>query len=481
MSSVSLSRRSPWGLFGGAAVLALSAALATAACSANDDVTGDDASPRTDAARDALPDAPARDAGRHRRDASRSPDGEAWDGFVPDVQAAEDAEGAEDMGATEDVAWPEGGALDVVLPDAAPDVYPAPHTPMGTVVANAGRILVTPNIIPVFYATDPYQADLEAFLSGLFSTSTWPAETAEYGIGAATVGAPIVMAGPAPATIDDPQIQSLLLSNLSGTSDGGVDAGPAWGTPAPNDLYVLFFPPETMVMTVCPGCFDYHSNVALSVSVGVIYAVVQEQSSTLGDITAGATHEIVEATTDPYIGQGYNDVDANDIAWGFSAGATGQELADMCDTYPSSYYTPPDLPYEVQRTWSNASGAASHDPCVPVPPGEVYFNSALLPTDDIYMPSLGAFTHGVYIAEGASRIVELDLYSDAPTSGPWTISAETYPTVSTDLEFTFSTNAGVNGDRVLMTLQSNAKGPTFFRIASTLGATTTYWFGVAGD
>jgi len=79
------------------------------------------------------------------------------------------------------------------------------------------------------------------------------------------------------------------------------------------------------------------------------------------------------------------------------------------------------------------------------PSGEVYFNSALVPTDNVIFQ--GEFvTHGVKIPLGTSRTVEVDLYSDGPTSGPWTLAASA--TVG-ELGLSFDVSSGVNGDKVL--------------------------------
>jgi hypothetical protein len=391
--------------------------------------------------------------------------------------ATEDA--ADDAPLDVDTSFGDAGVLDTYTPDAPLDVYPAPHPPMPSIIYNGGDTVVAPNLIPVFYAGDPYQSQLVSFLSGLVSTSFWPATTSEYGIGAATVGTPIVLSGPPPSTIDDPQIQAMLVANLSETADGGP---PPWGAPSSNDIYVLYFPAATSVEPPC-GCGAYHSAVPLSATLGAVYTVQWEAFGTLDDLTSATSHEIVEATTDAYPASGWEGTDANDLAWEvpFDMIFNLTELADMCERYPSSLFTPPDLPYQVQRTWSNLSAAGSHDPCVPIPTGEVYFNSAVVPTDNVIFQ--GEYvTHGVKIPLGTSRTVEVDLYSDGPTSGPWTLAATT--TVG-ELDLSFDTSTGVNGDKVHLTITAMAEDLDYtaeaFTITSTLGTMTTYWYGVVGN
>ncbi len=212
-------------------------------------------------------------------------------------------------------------------------------------------------------------------------------------------------------------------------------------------------------------------------------------------MTPIVVHELVEDATDPYWGtatQGYDGVDAKDLAWEYTflngVFDTVPELGDMCMIYPDSVYTPPDLPFAIQRTWSNASIAAGHAPCVPVPSGVVYFNSALVPTDNIVMGlgSLGpgkAVTHGVKIPLGSTRTVDVELYSDAPTPGPWTISAA--PIMAGDLLLSFDKTSGQNGDVVHLTItaikQDSGFGAEGFIITSALGSQTTRWYGVVGN
>jgi hypothetical protein len=386
--------------------------------------------------------------------------------------AAEDADAAEDDGLEK---YFDAGALDTMTASDVPlDVYPAPHPAMPSVVDLGGQTLTAPNIVPIFYSGDPSQTDLVAMVSGLGASSYWSATTSEYGIGPATSSPPLVIAGPAPAILDDSAVQSLLDMNLDGPTS-------LWGTPAPNDIYLLFVPPGTDLVAGFPA---YHSFTANSLDELIVYAVVSYEPG--DDMTYPASHELIEATTDPEF-SAYAIVDANDGAWGLplpggsGLAAGSAELGDMCELYTSSAYVPPDLPFTVQRTWSNASAAASHDPCVPIPSGEVYFNSAIVPTDNVVIAGGLAITHGVKILASESRTIEIDLYSDAPTSGPWTLSAETAAVGA--LTFSFDKNTGVNGDKVHLTITvaPSATGDEPFTIVSTLGAMTTYWYGVVGN
>ena len=80
----------------------------------------------------------------------------------------------------------------------------------------------------------------------------------------------------------------------------------------------------------------------------------------------------------------------------------------------------------MQRTWSNKAAPAGHDPCVPALPGEVYFNAAPVLNDNITVDVIGQTSRckGVKIAVGETKTIEIDLFSDAATGGPWTVAVQ---------------------------------------------------------
>ena len=79
---------------------------------------------------------------------------------------------------------------------------------------------------------------------------------------------------------------------------------------------------------------------------------------------------------------------------------------------------------------------------------------------------------------------KLDLFSAAPTSGPWTVSAvdtATFFGQTASLQFSFDKSSGQSGDHIAMTIHalSGQPGTTrIFEIRSTLGSETQSWYGV---
>jgi hypothetical protein len=146
----------------------------------------------------------------------------------------------------------------------------------------------------------------------------------------------------------------------------------------------------------------------------------------------------------------------------------------------------------VARVWSNAAAMAGADPCVPAPSGETYFNSAAILPDAVgwALPFQGAptqLTKGVHIPVGGSANVDLHLFSQSPTAGPWSVSAQDLAALNgqtPQLQFTFDQTSGKAGDTIHMTVhvvsagQGNAE---LFAVTSTLGSQKEYWFGLVGD
>src|SRR5260370_42687211 len=98
-------------------------------------------------------------------------------------------------------------------------------------------------------------------------------------------------------------------------------------------------------------------------------------------VSGEASHEIIEVATDPrpIARPAYSQVDPDDIGWALIAGS---EVGDLCAGFPDSFYRPSGIATLVQRTWSNAGAAASHDPCQPEGTSP-YFNSTAVLSDSI--------------------------------------------------------------------------------------------------
>jgi hypothetical protein len=196
--------------------------------------------------------------------------------------------------------------------------------------------------------------------------------------------------------------------------------------------------------------------------------------------TQAISHEVMEAATNPY-GSGYTYVDDEHSPWAIGMG--GGEVADLCNLR-GSYWRPSSIGYAIARAWSNAAALAHKNPCDPGPAGEAYFNAFIAPKDRFpsndapNAPSVG----GVRVVVGDTSTVDVLLYSDRQTSGPWDVSVQEVPMVARSplaLDLALDRTSGVNGEKVHLTItakRSVSGGVTMVRITSKLGPQEARWF-----
>jgi hypothetical protein len=392
--------------------------------------------------------------------------------------------------------------------------YPAPHPPLPTLTnAAGGPVLTTPRIHLIVYPNDSFQATLTTFAQSLGGAGAayWSATTSEYGVGALSYADTTVLSGSAPMMTTSAMIQSWM---------GQQIASGAFGTPDPQTIYTIHYPQMTTItqpnpvsalfgpITSCTNFTGFHDNVVLTLTdggppVSFAYAVLATCSTSADALTAVASHEWVEASTDPEVTangvftlkggprSGYFSADADHIVWNVLS--FGGEAGDLCQPErPEAITTPAGVSNAVQRTWSNALAAASHDPCAPDLAGLPFFDSApVLNETAMFTSTLTGMitTKGVIIPMGQSRAVEVDLFSDAATSGPWTVTAEdllfklfsSYGLTNT-LSFQWDRTQGLNGEKLHLTITVTGASPFggahAFVITSTLGSRHFEWPGI---
>jgi hypothetical protein len=371
-------------------------------------------------------------------------------------------------------------------------MYPAPHPAPPQVISGPGSVLAAPKIVPVFFPNDAFQAQLVDFASKVGATNYWKAASMEYGVGAASSLPPVVLTEAAPATIDDSAIQTWLAGKLNGN-----DA--MWPAPDANTIYVVHFPATTTITlqsgqgasTSCQEFGGYHDSIALDAthgSMNVAYAVVPRCSNFGGlqgvdAVTGAESHELLEAATDPFpmVSAGYGTVDDAHLYWEFVLG--GGEVGDMCAQFPGAFTKFPELPYTVQRSWSNAAVKAGHDPCVPALAGQVYFNAVPVLPDNLSFPGVGTMK-AVSIPVGQTKTIDLDLYSDGDTGGPFTVDVQDFGAITGQaptLNVSLDRSQGQNGEKLhltITTLKKNQYGASAFIVTSTLGSQKNWWFGL---
>ena len=328
------------------------------------------------------------------------------------------------------------------------------HAALPQVTYNGGSLLTAPSPVTVTFAGDAMASQLETFGQSLTSSAWWDAVRvgicADPGgpcVGKGAPGVSVEVPSAAPASYTDSTVggASTLQQWLVAALSSGALPAPAAGAIS-NTIYVVYLPQTTTVSldgqrSCANGSFVGYHNWFTSGSQKVPYAVVVECAPTappfasvpvttlLQQTTIAASHEIVEATTDPIPDTGYA-LDPNNTAnWGWLDVTGGGELADMCvDLLGLNQDHASDGAFTVQRIWSNSRAAALQDPCVPLLTGAVYFNAA--PRQSFFV-----------LPVGGSATFDVDAFSFEPTSS-WTLTPQDWSD-STATYLSFSIEGGI--------------------------------------
>jgi hypothetical protein len=200
--------------------------------------------------------------------------------------------------------------------------------------------------------------------------------------------------------------------------------------------------------------------------------------------TSTLSHEILEATTDPFINTSpaYDTVDGDHAVWDF---APLPELGDMCAYEPQSFQRLVGN-FMVQRIWSNNAAMAGGDPCVP-PLSVPYYNASPVLTDMVTLSSQGQTypTLGIQVPVGQTKMMTIQFFSSAPAPA-WTVVPEdtSYAFGGTQLlSFNPAQFTGKNGDVVQVAVTAVAAGPlggaemVLYSYQPNDASYINYWFG----
>lgn len=378
-------------------------------------------------------------------------------------------------------------------PDAAPHVMvdapfvTAGHPTPPQAVSGGGPVQTAPTIIPVFFAGDSaMQGQIEPYLATLAASDYWPTATSEYGVGAMTV-MPTIVSSDTPPTSDN-DLQAWLSANTDGTH-------PGWPTsPGINTTFAVYLPAGvtlgTPFGTSCMAFGGYHDETSDATGGPLVYALMPRCSDSLDGLSSVTSHELVEASTDPlpFSMGAWQDTDNADAVWMM---VPGGELGDMCE-YVHAAEQRIVGNYVVQRTWSNRSAAAGHDPCVPVM-STPYLTATPLLTDNLMIdlgpPQGMVATNGIQVAMGMSKTIEVDLWSDGPVAD-WTVKAIDVASGLAggppELTLTLDQATGNNGDKLHLTItrvkQGTVGGGSEFVLSSRVdNASVSLWWGYVGN
>lgn len=241
--------------------------------------------------------------------------------------------------------------------------------PSYPVVESADGARLSPlNLVTIVSQTDVVDASrLFQFSTELASSAWWSRLALEYGLGAVNVAAAIT-GPPINADVSDHDVFTYITDAVAANSGPPRDG---------NSLYLLYLPANSAVVrkglrnTDCHEFGAYHARYG---TLGDNLAVVQQCSANnpIPDMTVSASHEIIEAATDPD-GYGYvlpaiaPNAPWKQPIWN-AYDLTGRaELADLCE---GAYIREGSFYY--QRIWSNQRAALGGDPCAPEIPDPFY-------------------------------------------------------------------------------------------------------------
>jgi hypothetical protein len=251
------------------------------------------------------------------------------------------------------------------------DYQVPPHPPGPIVPDEGGPVLAHPQLVVITYADDPYRPDLEGHAKWIATSSWLTTVGAEYGVGTGSILGLVELTDSAPDLISDTEITALLGAGIQ----NGTMPKPADGS-STGALYMIYFPWHTRIVSAAgTSCVDYGGYHSETVQSGFhfAYAVLPScpGSEGLSFEELAASHELIEAATDPFPGTAPTyALYPESNGWAF----VGGEVGDLCE-FETDWYR--SGPYTAQRIYSNAAArAGDQPPCIPVDTQVPYFNVA---------------------------------------------------------------------------------------------------------
>jgi hypothetical protein len=357
-----------------------------------------------------------------------------------------------------------------------PQLVFAPHPDQPPTPAD---VIGAPQVRGVYYASDALLPTLAPTFTAWVTSNDWIAQTRQYFVGTGLGAAMVQLTEAPPSSLTDADVRASLAAKLDGTHP---EFGPVDPATLASEVFVLVYPRTTKIAgTSCPERGGYHGEVAIG-SGRATYVVLANCSGLAADLAAEASYELLATVTNPrpVARPGYTSFDANHAAWNYLKADGATELPQPCSG-EGGVILFEDSGLPVARSWSNESISQFHDPCVPALDGTPYFASSPVMTDYVTPPG-GYSTQGIQIPVGQSRTVDVQLWSDGPTSGPWRVEASVAPGFPpAALSFVLDRDAGVNGDVLRLTVTAHLAGGIPFEVTSTLGAKQTVWMGFVGQ
>ena len=334
------------------------------------------------------------------------------------------------------VAAPEGGDGKEAGVVAGPFVE-APHRPFPEIPANGHEVLSPMKLVSIVSAGDTLADDLLDFGDALVASNWWKAVGADYGLTTSTHvrihSSEAITSNPTQSGMD-----AYIGRAISGHPEA-ADNGHA--------MYMLYLP-DGIVDSGNANCASHGGYHTIGQS-GRVWGVAMRCATTgtglsrLELLTVFASHEIIEAATDPNPGNGFTlgpIQTTQSSPWSSTQG----EVGDMC-----VQTTVGEGSWTYQRSWSNAAAAAGGDPCVP--PVKTPYFSVSVPQDWYAIPHGGSIdipVTGWSKARVGDWVLETQQYAGSGTFTPaltsptsMTAQGTTLPTINNGRQATLKVRA----------------------------------------
>ncbi len=251
---------------------------------------------------------------------------------------------------------------------------------------NGGGVIATPNLILMTYSDDTNATSLDQDGEWVADGGYLPLVAGQYGVGNGTVQLVNLgdsTTGPSPAPTGTNQNPNAFPTYLQSLFTAGTIPADA-----PNNIYMLYLPASWAdTAGFCQTYGGYHTYFQADNGDFPVYAILPNclgtQMGALQEEEFAATHEIVEASTDPYVDSWV--FSAPDAPWMYIGG----EVADMCESY-DGWYTSAGGTFVAPFIWSNTSAEAGQIPCQPWPAGVPYVSVLAPATTVLALPGTTA-------------------------------------------------------------------------------------------
>jgi hypothetical protein len=279
------------------------------------------------------------------------------------------------------------------------------------ILYRGGRFTRNPRIVTVTFTRDDPNlvARLEQFGDTITRSSWWREVVDSYCekpddcIGEGRPGPHLHLGDALPAAVRDRDVDDILEREAKAGRFGPLDG---------DSLLLVYLPrgvdlSDAYTPKYCVnGPRAFHRVLTVG-EARIAYAVVARCGDE-AEVTAAASHELLEATTNPDPSNRGFAFERSSDNYGFTI--AGLEPVDPCGLLTMDGHWTVANGFTVQRAWSNRAAALGHDPCVPAHANRPYL--ALVPrTPTVRLTSAGA-----------TATIVLDAVADRPVSR-WAASA----------------------------------------------------------